>query len=92
MLGLFFYPEDGGSKFLRNVVRHIPQEVISILCGIYEITQLVRSLLKRRNVLRLEGRSAMNNKITFSLNVPPYSLVDTYQLVGEIYWPFHMRI
>jgi hypothetical protein len=54
--------------------------IIFIMCGvlgIYEMTQAVRSLLKSPNVAILE-----DNKITFYLYVPPYSLVDTYQLVG----------
>jgi hypothetical protein len=52
------------------------------MCGvlaIYEMTQVVGSLLKSRNVAILE-----DNKITLPLYVPPYSLVDTYQLVGEM--------
>jgi hypothetical protein len=52
--------------------------------GIYEITQLVRSLPKRRHIAILEDMSVVNGKITFFLHMPPCSLLDMYQLAGEI--------
>jgi hypothetical protein len=66
--------------------------VILLICRvkeIYEVTQLGRSILKRRNVPILRDILIVNNRITFALHVPPCSLVDTCQLVGD---PAHGNI
>jgi hypothetical protein len=47
--------------------------------------ELVSSLPKRRHVAILEDISIVNDTITFFLLMPPCSLLDTYQLAGEIF-------